>query len=258
MENTEQEITRSLQIHDPDHYFSTIFAPKDKRPALLTIYAFNRDLERIPDSVSEPMLGEIRLQWWRDAIENRQSSPTTGNPLADRLISIITEYKLPVIRIQELIDARSFELSGEPMPDIQSLKNYIKKTEEALCILSCRILSDNQPDNINELAKQASFCYKASTLLASDTINRAKGRQYLPQGQPEHIQSEIDEQYHHFQSTAKTLPSKFGPAFLPVTLIEGYLKQSKIRESGKSDRPVQLNPAYRLWKYWKTQAFGNY
>lgn len=258
MEKLDQEYIRTLQINDPDHYFSTIFAPREKRTALLTLYAFNNDLDRIPDSVSEPMLGEIRLQWWRDVIEKADTEQKTGNPLADQLIRVLSDYDLPLIRLQELIDARSFELSGEPMPDLQSLRNYVKKTEEALCLLSCKILENEITRNSTALIRQSAFIYKVANLLASATRDRKKGRRYIPDDSREDIVYFLETEFADFKSAAKELPSKFSPAFLPVTLTEAYIKKATGVNKAGADSNMQINPAYRLWKYWKTQAFGQF
>ena len=59
-----QEVRR----HDWDRYLFTLFAPADVREDLFTILAFNTEIARIPDMVSEPLLGQIRLQWWQDSI----------------------------------------------------------------------------------------------------------------------------------------------------------------------------------------------
>jgi len=54
---------------DPDRYFASLFAPAEIRPYLFALYAFNHELARIGETVHEPMMGQIRLQWWREAID---------------------------------------------------------------------------------------------------------------------------------------------------------------------------------------------
>ena len=54
---------------DPDRYLLAMLAPENTRAALFSIYAFNTEIARIRESVSEALLGHIRLQWWRDALE---------------------------------------------------------------------------------------------------------------------------------------------------------------------------------------------
>ena len=54
---------------DYDRYLSALFAPVGSREALFALIAFNHEIARIPEAVSEPMLGRIRLQWWREVVE---------------------------------------------------------------------------------------------------------------------------------------------------------------------------------------------
>ena len=57
-----------LRRQDPDRYLTALFAPADRRPDLFSLYAFNLELARARESVSEPIMGRMRLQWWRDAL----------------------------------------------------------------------------------------------------------------------------------------------------------------------------------------------
>src|SRR5438045_2053941 len=59
----------TIRRADPDRYFSALFASAEKRPLLFGLYAFNHELTRIGEVVHEPMMGEIRLQWWRETVE---------------------------------------------------------------------------------------------------------------------------------------------------------------------------------------------
>ena len=59
----------TVRRHDPDRYLSALFAPAERRPLLFALYAFNHELARVAERVREPMLGEIRLEWWREAVE---------------------------------------------------------------------------------------------------------------------------------------------------------------------------------------------
>ena len=56
---------------DPDRYLAALFAPADKRGHLLALYAFNVEIARVADTVREPMMGEIRLEWWRETLGRR-------------------------------------------------------------------------------------------------------------------------------------------------------------------------------------------
>ena len=60
----------NVRSNDGDRYLATLFAPADKRPFLFALYAFNLEIARVRETIHETMAGEIRLQWWRDVVEN--------------------------------------------------------------------------------------------------------------------------------------------------------------------------------------------
>ena len=76
-------VRRIARDADPDRAIATLFAPAGARDDLFALYAFNAELARIADQVTEPGLGAIRLQWWREAIERGASGEATGHPVAD-------------------------------------------------------------------------------------------------------------------------------------------------------------------------------
>src|SRR3546814_16622414 len=57
-----------LRRYDPDRFLTALFAPPERRESLFAIYAFNLEIAKTREVISEPMLGQIRLQWWRDSI----------------------------------------------------------------------------------------------------------------------------------------------------------------------------------------------
>jgi NADH dehydrogenase [ubiquinone] 1 alpha subcomplex assembly factor 6 len=63
------ELGRMVRRHDRDRFLTTLFAPAAERQALLALYAFNHEVAKTREVVSEPMLGRIRLQWWRDSLD---------------------------------------------------------------------------------------------------------------------------------------------------------------------------------------------
>ena len=63
-----------VREHDRDRYLATLFAPAETRDALFALYAFAAEIGRVRDVAREPMPGEIRLQWWRDAIARDSAS----------------------------------------------------------------------------------------------------------------------------------------------------------------------------------------
>ena len=68
---------------------------RDKRPHLFALYAFNFEIARVRDSVREALPGEIRLQWWRDALQGEARGDVRANPVAAALDDTIVRFRLP-------------------------------------------------------------------------------------------------------------------------------------------------------------------
>src|SRR5918997_5524748 len=58
-----------VRRHDPDRFLCALFAPAARRDALFALIAFNHELARAREAARNPMAALIRLQWWRDAVE---------------------------------------------------------------------------------------------------------------------------------------------------------------------------------------------
>src|SRR5580658_8646620 len=96
--------TQLVRTHDFARYAATLFASVEQRRALLAIYAFNVEISRVREQVSQPLPGEIRLQWWTDMLSGAGRGGVAGNPVAAELLLAIRNWDLPVERLSRLID----------------------------------------------------------------------------------------------------------------------------------------------------------
>ena len=83
--NPIDEIAAAVRIADRDRYLSALFAPAEARRHLLALYAFNAEIARVRESVTEPGIGEIRLQFWHDALHGDGA----GHPVGQALVETI-------------------------------------------------------------------------------------------------------------------------------------------------------------------------
>ena len=105
---------RAVRKHDPDRYFSALFAPADRRPFLFALYAFNHELAHVGESVREPMMGEIRLQWWRETLDGaRAGDPRNHDVVARAGGDASRRSSCPPTLFDAMIDARQFDLLSE-------------------------------------------------------------------------------------------------------------------------------------------------
>src|SRR5215468_2730422 len=97
-----------VRASDKDRFLSALFAPAEHRGALYALYAFNLEVARVRELVKEPLAGEIRLQWWREAITGGRPLEVSGHPVASALVEVVGRYGLPFEPFEELIEARRF------------------------------------------------------------------------------------------------------------------------------------------------------
>src|SRR6185312_1066980 len=114
-----------VRRHDFVRYASALFVPADKRRALLALYAFNVEISRIRDQVSQPLPGEVRMQWWTDVLEGTDHGGVEGNPVAAELLRAIHDFGLPTEPLLRLIDEHQFDLYNDPMPTLAALEGYV-------------------------------------------------------------------------------------------------------------------------------------
>jgi len=118
--------------HDFTRYASTLFVPAAQRRALLAIYAFNVEISRVREQVSQPLPGEMRLQWWTDMLAGAGHGGVEGNPVAAELLLTIRSWRLPVERLSRVIEEHQFDLYNDPMPTMAALEAYTNDTSSAL------------------------------------------------------------------------------------------------------------------------------
>ena len=102
---------------DPDRFLAALFAPSDRREALMLLYAFNHELARASEVASEPTLALIRLQWWREVVEGARRRHEIAGPLGEA----IAAGTLPAAELAMLVDARE----AEAAPDFATLADWM-------------------------------------------------------------------------------------------------------------------------------------
>jgi len=136
----------ALKKADPDRYRAALMADGPARRDLLILYAFHYELSKVPDVTSEPMLGQIRYAWWREAIDEiytgrevRRHEVTT--PLAE----LLRRSDVPRFWIDQLIDGRARDLDPQPFKNIDDARDYAKQTSGHLLQIAVKLL-DGTPD----------------------------------------------------------------------------------------------------------------
>lgn len=132
----------ALREGDKDRWLAAMFAPAEKRPYLHALYAFNLEVSRIAGQVTQPLLGEMRLQFWTDLLNGGGGEQ---NPVAESLLDTLDVCRLHRELLLELLEARLFDLYDEPHPDLEALDHYCDLTCGALFRLAGQILDPSAP-----------------------------------------------------------------------------------------------------------------
>jgi phytoene synthase len=157
-----------------------LFAPAPVRAALCALYAFNVEIARVRELVREPIAGEIRLQWWTDALGGSRADEAAGHPVASALRNTMAQYQLPVERLTTLIAARRFDLYDEPMGTLADLEIYADRTSANLILLAARILAEGRKPEVGDLARHAGLAYAIAGLLTAFPTHAARGQLFVP------------------------------------------------------------------------------
>lgn len=169
-----------VRAADKDRFLATLFAPAEQRPALFALYAFNLEIARIREAAHEAVAGEIRLQWWSDALSGEGRGEVAAHPVAAALLASMARYQLPPERLTALIEARRFDLYDEPMRTLTDLEAYADGASAGLIALAAQILAAGEEPDIRMLSHHAGLAHAFAGLLAAFPIHAARGQIFLP------------------------------------------------------------------------------
>jgi phytoene synthase len=268
-----------VRSHDFARYASTLFVPAEERRALLALYAFNVEIFRVRDQVSQPMPGEVRMQWWTDLLAGRGHGGVEGNPVASELLLTMRTYGLPAEPLSRLIDEHQFDLYNDPMPTLAALEGYVQETSSALFALAARIMAPPSGD-IEHLARHAGFAQGFVEVILNLPRDAARQQLFLPLQflnthgssaeevfsgrQTPHSRAAIDqliaEARGHLQTAFELLaqaPPGVRPVFLPLALVRGHLARISRADNDPfvPQNPSRFSTLWMLWRASRSKQF---
>ncbi len=170
----------ALRSGDRDRYLATLVLTGAHRDAVTALYAFNADVASTRERVSDPAPGEIRLQWWSDALDGEGHGAVRQNPVADALLDTIARYNIPAGTLLRLLGARRFDLYDDPMPDLESFEGYAGETVSTLYQLAAMILNDGETIETGDAAGHLGVAHAMIGHLRGFGHFAAQGRIMLP------------------------------------------------------------------------------
>lgn len=261
-----------VRTGDKDRFLAALFAPDHVREHLFALYAFNLEIARVRDAVSEPQLGEVRLQWWLDTLDGIGQGAPQDHPVARALSAAVAKASLPLEPLRNLVRARQFDLYSDPMPDLAALEGYLGETSSALIQLGAILLSPADAPRAAEAAGLSGVAYGLAKLLRALAHQRARQQCFVPADMlarhglaPEdwradpgpaaaaivgdlvaHARRRLAEARAKRSDVSRTLL----PAFLPVCLTDLYLDRVDRAGGNTVRRAVDVAPLRRQLKMW--------
>lgn len=169
-----------VRARDRDRYQTALFAPADRREALFVLYAFNYEIARVRESVTQPMLGQIRLQWWRDIVAaSYAGAPARQHEVAGPLAALIRDVAPSRQHFDRMIDARERDLADAPPADLAALLDYAEDTSSTLVCLALEAVGVGEKAAF-AAAGEVGIGYALAGLLRAMPLHAAVGRSYIP------------------------------------------------------------------------------
>jgi len=261
-----------LRRDDRDRWLASLFIPPTPRRHIHALYAFSLEVARVREIVSEPLLGEIRFQWWRDALEG--AADAKANPVAAALLDTVACFDLPKAPLLELISARGRGLYGDTIESLNALEAYTEATCSNLLRLAALILDRAEAAASRDVAIHAGIAYGITGLIRVLPWHRARGQVFIPvEILQVHGASRDDLASGHasevvlaalaelravarahldsFYAKLPGLPEKSRPAFLPVCLCQPYLRLMEKPGYDPFKTIVELPQWRRQWILWR-------
>jgi phytoene synthase len=168
-----------VRSHDFVRYASALFVPAELRRPLFALYAFNVEVSRVREQVSQPLPGEVRLQWWTDMLIGAGHGGVEGNPVASELLRIIQNFRLPVERLARLVEEHQFDVYNDPMPTLSALEGYANDTSSALFTLAARVAGPPSAE-IDHLARHAGLAFGFVQAINAMPRDAARRQLFVP------------------------------------------------------------------------------
>jgi phytoene synthase len=274
-------IAAAARSGEPDRYLAALLSPAPVRAALLALAAFAAEIGRVPFiAASEPTIGEIRLQWWREVLGPDRAQALTGSPVADALQTAAARYELSRSRLDDMIDARALDISGEVLPDDAALRDHLWKSEGVPFALAARILAPDVPaEEVDSAAAACGHAYGLARLLMRLPRSLSHGHMPLPQSRLDSagvtqddllaarasagvagllagLRGECRAAHVTSRQHVANLPRKIRAAFLPLALVEPYLRALERPGRDPLRGAVEIVPLVRVCRILTAHWLG--
>jgi len=254
--------------NERDLWLAALFAPERLRPHLHALAAFAHEAGGVAARVREPLAGEMRLAWWREALTGARLAEAAGAPVAAAVIDTMAKFALPVSAFENLLQALTFDVYDDAMESLEALEVYGIATAGALTALRAQVLAEGRETG----ARAGSDAAGAGLALARAVLDFALGRRHpllTPRALIERhgvsfaqartgsggeglraalaeLADAAEARFDEAEACLARLPSTLAPAFAPLATARLDLK--RWRRAAEPFAPAA--PWRRQWALW--------
>ena len=234
---------------DYDRYLTVLCARPEDRRGLFALYAFNQEVAKTREQVTDATLGEIRLQWWRETVQGLYEGEVRRHPVAEEMALALRDAELPMALLMEIIDGRVSDLYDDSPKRLEDLIAYADATGGAVAEAALRLSGVTARDAIG-VARGIGIAWALVGLVRALGFHAQMRRSYLPEeelaaaGIPketlfqgsfapeltpliERLGEEARRRIKAARGHRDKVPKRGRPVLLLASLAEGYLKRLK-------------------------------
>ncbi len=263
---------------EPDRYAAALLAPDGLVADLVALAAFAAEIARVPAQVREPMMGEIRLQWWHDALALPGDSGLSGHPVADALRRAVRRHGLDPAPLDAMIEARLTDVGRELFADDAALMAYFEASEGNAFKVALAMAGVPMSPDVEVAAMAGGRAYGLARALGRLPLSLRHGAFPIPAARlaaeglgpaalteqpvsPElaakiaAISADLRQVAIRDLSDARTALAALGQQalapMLPLAMVEPHFAVQERRRGAALDRIAEPSPLRRFWRLWR-------
>ncbi|HMK88127.1 MAG TPA: squalene/phytoene synthase family protein [Methylocystis sp.] len=244
---------RQLRAASRDLWLASLYAPRRLRGHVHALHAFSLEIGDVREKVSQPLLGEMRLRWWTDAILTEEAG-ARAHPIADALLDTIAAQGLSRDEFVDFLDAHSADLYDDRMPSTAELLDYCRRVAAQPLRWTAHCLGARDDQETLSAFDDAGVAMGLIGVLLQ--LRRGLGRQFLPLDLPDDPQAASLEllqlasaRYQSARAIARSLDEPARIALLPAAGLPLYFESLRTSR----DEP---SPWRRQWRLWRAARKG--
>ena len=273
--------TQQAMAHDRERFFLAMLAPQPVRAALMALIAWNLEIAKVGEIASDEMIGLIRYQWWRDALEEIYGGkPPRQHAVVLELAEAIAAYDLPKDAFLEIIAAREADLDKAPFATLEALDTYALQTGGAFLRLWLHVLGVDDTKAVEAVEHVGAAwaligglraCHHHAHLgkvrLPMDELQAAgiDADRILQEGFTPPVSDAVqavaelaEEHLRDARACRKAVPKAALPPLLLAVQAEDFLRRLKVCAYNPADPRVERGRASRAFKLWWANWRGVY